>query len=380
MQKLFPPEIIEFSAEKHYSNFRVRSRVIYLTVLLFVTACIVSLPFIRVDVSTQSRGVIRTSSENTVVQSAIYGEVVYYNLSENKFISKGDVLVQFDSSHLDEQVRFYTEKHEQNNLFISDLSTILREGAPHTSRYKAVYKQHSSRKKDQEIQLNFLKKELQTAQILWDRNIISSFEYLSSKNDFEKAESVLANIKEDFFAACQIEQTNLELENKNLLSNIAQLEKNKKNYTIIAPVSGSLIQVSGFQTGNFIGPNQAIAYIAVSDSLLGECYISPMHIGYVKEKQRVVFQIDAFDYHEWGFIEGFVDEILTDIIYMSEKPMFRVRCRLNSNCLQLKNGYEGCIQKGMSFTGRFQLTRRSLWQLLFDKVDNWMNPNIKSYE
>jgi HlyD family secretion protein len=56
--------------------------------------------------------------------------------------------------------------------------------------------------------------------------------------------------------------------------------------------------------------------------------------------------------------------------------MFRVRCQLNTPCLQLKNGYQGCIQKGMSLTGRFQLTRRSLWQLMFDKIDDWMNPKI----
>ena len=54
--------------------------------------------------------------------------------------------------------------------------------------------------------------------------------------------------------------------------------------------------------------------------------------------------------------------------------MFRVRCAVKENTLQLKNGYKGMLQKGLTYTARFYLTRRTLWQLLFDKLDNWLNP------
>jgi len=75
-------------------------------------------------------------------------------------------------------------------------------------------------------------------------------------------------------------------------------------------------------------------------------------------------------------IQGKVKEVLSDVVLINQKPMFRVRCTLNDNSLQLKGGYQGNIQKGLTFTARFQLNRRSLWQLLFDKVDNWLNPKL----
>jgi len=42
----------------------------------------------------------------------------------------------------------------------------------------------------------------------------------------------------------------------------------------------------------------------------------------------------------------------------------------------LKNGYEGKLKKGVTLQARFVVTERSLWQLLYDKVDDWVNPNI----
>ena len=50
---------------------------------------------------------------------------------------------------------------------------------------------------------------------------------------------------------------------------------------------------------------------------------------------------------------------------------------MDNNYLQLKNGYKGNINKGMTLTTRFHLTDRTLWQLLFDRVDDWFNPNFK---
>ena len=42
----------------------------------------------------------------------------------------------------------------------------------------------------------------------------------------------------------------------------------------------------------------------------------------------------------------------------------------------LQSGYKGKISKGMTFTARFYLVERTLWQLLFDRVDDWFNPNL----
>jgi len=124
-------------------------------------------------------------------------------------------------------------------------------------------------------------------------------------------------------------------------------------------------------------PGQPIASISNDSNLLVECYVSPSDIGYIKENQQAAFQLDAFNYNQWGLAHGIVREISRDVITMNNQPVFRVRCSLDTKYLQLKNGYKGDLKKGMTLTGRFYLTDRSLWQLLFDKVDNWMNPKLQ---
>lgn len=107
-----------------------------------------------------------------------------------------------------------------------------------------------------------------------------------------------------------------------------------------------------------------------------ECYVAPADIGYIQTFQDVNFQLDAFNYQQWGLLHGKVTYILPDIVQINEQPFFRVRCLLDKHYLELPNGYRGNLKKGMTTTARFYLTRRSLWQLLFDKIDNWMNPKI----
>jgi HlyD family secretion protein len=42
--------------------------------------------------------------------------------------------------------------------------------------------------------------------------------------------------------------------------------------------------------------------------------------------------------------------------------------------LKLKNGYKREIGKGMTLNARFEITERTLYELLYDKMDDWLNP------
>lgn len=42
--------------------------------------------------------------------------------------------------------------------------------------------------------------------------------------------------------------------------------------------------------------------------------------------------------------------------------------------LQLKDGRTGRLKKGMTVSAHFMVTRRSLFDLLHQKMDSWVNP------
>ncbi len=378
MPQLFPPEILENTVECYHARISTRSKVIYGLILLMILFVFALLPLVYVDISSQSRGVIRSPYENTTIQSAVYGEVVSYQMQENKAVQKGDTLIVLNSDKLNEQIRLANSKIHENELFISDIACLLttKYNQLQTPKYRGEYYRYRAKLNELQINVNYLRKELATQKTLAEQKVISNFEYLQSKNNYDKAFEQLKALGQDYQTNWVADQTTLNQQNIELASNIKQLEKDKNQYIILAPISGTLVQVAGFQKGNYISPGQNLAYISSNSVLLAECYISPSDIGYVRQNQQVAFQFDAFNYRDWGMVRGKVKEVLSDVVLIDQKPMFRVRCTLNKSSLQLKNGYQGNIQKGLTFTARFQLNRRSLWQLLFDKMDNWLNPKL----
>ena len=97
MPQLFPPEIIENTVECYQAHISTNSKLIYGLILLMILSIFAILPLVYVDISSQSRGVIRSPYENTTIQSALYGEVVSYRMQENKKVQKGDTLIILNS-------------------------------------------------------------------------------------------------------------------------------------------------------------------------------------------------------------------------------------------------------------------------------------------
>lgn len=86
MPQLFPPEIIENTVECYHARISTRSKPIYGLILLIILLIFAMLPLVYVDISSHSRGVIRSPYENTTIQSALNAEVVSYRMQENKKI------------------------------------------------------------------------------------------------------------------------------------------------------------------------------------------------------------------------------------------------------------------------------------------------------
>jgi len=259
-----------------------------------------------VDVSSQSRGIIRSPDENTMIQSALFGEVVSYRMQENQTVQKGDTLIVLNSDKLNEQMKLAHNKMKENHIFISDITFLLSAQYNQllTPKFRAEYYRYRAKRNELEINVDYLKKELATQKTLADQKVISDFEYLQSKNTYDKASEQLNALEQDYHSNWTAEQANLNQRNIELSSHIKQLEKEKSQYIILAPITGTLVQVAGFQKGNFIAPGQNLAYISSSDALLAECYISPSDIGYIQQNQQVNFQFDAFNYRDWGWLKG----------------------------------------------------------------------------
>jgi membrane fusion protein, peptide pheromone/bacteriocin exporter len=378
MKQLFPPEIIEYTAESHFARHGKATGIIYVTVLLALVAGIAATPFIKVDVTTQSRGIVKSSIENNQLQAAVYGEIESINLAENKSVTVGDTLVIISTHKLQEQKVSYQRNLAENSAFKEDIKAILnyRPDKLVTPKYMSEYNEYNTQLKEQQLQTEMLLHEKEVSDQLYEKKVETEMDHLKAVNSYNISVRREKLIHDQFHKKWQAELSRLEIENKDLGSTISQLSSDQQQYVITAPISGTIIQYAGLMKGNFIVPNQVIAQISPTSDLLVECYVSPADIGYLQIGTKARFQFDAFNYNQWGLAGGKIVEISSDLVSVNDQPVFKIRCSLENEYLKLKNRYKGQLKKGMTLTGRFTLTTRTLSQLLFDKVDNWLNPKL----
>lgn len=355
---------------------KTKSISIYLVLILAILLFLIALPLIKVDISSQSRGMIRSTTDNVPLTSLVNGKVTFVKLKNNQVVQQGDTLITLTQENLD------TEKATNQDVAIDlqdrirDLSHVVS-GKNISLRTPAVQQEWFSyfNKRDE------LQSKIAQTKIGYDRNkglyekgVISRAEFEKYSFDYTYAQQALSGLEKNQRSMWQNNKRELEIQLKNLNGTLRKIKVEAKNYVITAPMSGTIENFSGIQIGSFLNTSQPIATISASDMLIVESSVSPNDIGLIQKNQKVKFQLDAFNYNQWGLLEGKVIDIDRNITIQGEQAFFKVRSALNTTSMNLHSGYKTKVSKGMTLTTRYMITRRSLFDLLFDKVDDWLNP------
>lgn len=358
---------------------KTKSISIYLVIVVALVVFISSLPLVKIDISSQSRGIIRSTTDNVPLTSLVNGKVVYIHLKNNRLVHKGDTLVQLTQESLNSEK--YTNESLASDLQnrISDLSRIVTSSNAvlSTPELQQEWNSYNSKKNELESKIAQAKIVYDRNKQLFDKGIIARAEFEKYSFDYTYSKQSLSSLIKSQKSVWQNQKRDLENQLKNLKGTLNKIDVESKNYVITAPISGTIENFSGIQVGSFLNASQPIATISATDQLIVESSVSPSDIGLIHKNQKVKFQIDAFNYNQWGLLEGKVIDIDHNITIQGEQTFFKVRSILNKTELQLKSGYKTKVSKGMTLTTRYILTRRSLFDLLFDKMDDWLNPKIK---
>ena len=351
--------------------------ILFLTILIFI-----SFYFIRLPISSSSRGIIRSQTENTKIVSVVGGRVIENNLKKNnQEIKQGEKLLVITAEQLDTQKSLQNSQSSDYSAQLQDLHKLTRGqyGGLQTGQYQRELSAMQEKIAQVQTQLSLAKKDYDRANLLYNQGVIPKAEYDKYYYDYQGLQNQVSGIREQQLAQWQAQKRDVERQIRALVAEVQRINQEQKNYIITAPISGRLVNFSGIQKGNFMIQGQNIGEISPEESLVAECLVSPKDIGFIKKNQKVKFQIDAYNYNQWGLLEGKVVDIDQNITVNQQtgEAYFKVRCVMDKNYLQLKNGYKGQIGKGMTLTARFYLLDRTLWQLLFDRVDDWFNPNLK---
>jgi len=368
-----PQPLLEYFLHKNST----KSQVIYITVLLVIVVVFSLLPVIHVNLSVQGTGIVRPVSEKTEVK-AIASEIIeQVFIRENQLIVKGSPILQLRTDNINSKIQFlqYQKTVTANN--VADLTMLILQHQVKNFRSPANQQEYFFYQKQSEELRNKrdkAKKEFERNQTLFTNGVIAAKDYDDLRFQYTSAENEYKTNVESRISKWQGDLTT----NKNTLgeieSNILQLLKEKEFYTVKAPVSGTVEQFTGIYPGSSLRSGETVAVISPDSALISEIYINPKDIGYINKNNPVSIQVDAFNYNEWGMLKGRVKEISSDFVLINNSPMFRVRCIMDKSWIVLKNGIRGNLKKGMTIRASFLVAKRSLFQLLYQGIDDWINP------
>ncbi|MCX2478708.1 HlyD family efflux transporter periplasmic adaptor subunit [Pedobacter sp. MC2016-15] len=385
-QYIFPQEIVENTAEFHFHTHRSATTVIYQVMLLVLFSVLLGMFFIKVDVNVKSMGLFRPVSERNDIKSLVSGRIDSVLVTENTHVKSGQILFTLKRESLEGKNDMTSLQRNDIRAQLNDLEALISAAKSNSwpqrinlqsGLYGQQYSYFMQRMEEARSRYRVAQRNFDRYLYLFQRRAISSLEYEDAKLKVDNIHNELSLIGEDQGSKWQTEFNSLKIQQRELNSQSRQYAEEKEFYTLRATVAGSVQQLKGIQPGTLVAANELLGEISPDSGIIAETYVLPRDIGLLKIGTGVKFQVDAYNYNQWGMLQGKVISISNDIFMENGKqPYFKVRCSLNQKQLVLKNGYVGKIRKGMTMQARFFVTRRTLFQLLYDQADDWLNPNV----
>ena len=356
------------------------SRVIYYLCILLIAGVLISLPLVRVQVSVSGKGIIRPRQEKANIIPFISGMVEEVYVSEGEYIKMSDPILKVRSFDASRNLQLLKMELTDADQYLTDLRGLLSDPltVPVRQKFRTAWKEYCHHLDYLILMFEKAHKEWIRQTGLYKAGLISEKEYddltfSKNKANQEKVRFISESKRawqEDYIAY---------LDRKRILTTqIQQTEEQIRRSMITAPVSGSLEEFSGIFPGSVLQAGETIGIISPDSKLIAEMYMQSRNIAYLSTGQEVIMQVDAFPSREWGMVKAEIYEISRDYIWLNQQAVYRVKCRFPEKRLVLKNGYEGELIKGMTFQARCLIAPRSLFQLLTDKADDWLDPAISS--
>lgn len=403
--------------------------VIWLISLILLSAIAWSI-FCKVDEVSIARGRVIPNGKIQVIQSLEGGSIEDINVKEGQRVSKGELLMKFDTSILEDEKdkietalntarlerKFLRGTVDGNSEGIENLTDMDVESFDIQSSYndakdeeyikkqEALENNIQSSMKELErenqkletlnVKLRKLEDEEAKYKKLFENDGITEYQYNTKKAELDsvrqEVEVQKANI--DIYSqriASMRNQKKLSSAdyNKNNMKEIVekdktikQLEKelskvNKRieKQTIISPIDGVVQSISENTIGGVVAAGKSIISIVPEGSdLVIEASVLNRDIGFIEVGQEAEIKLDAFPFQRYGVVEGEVTYISPDSV--SDERMgyvYKALVKMDKDTMHIGNK-EVKITSGMTVTVEAKVGER--------RIIDFFIPGIKSFK
>jgi len=186
MSQIFPKEIMDNTVEVHLFKNKVKTKIIYSLLLLFIIGSCTTMPFIYLDIYTSATGILKAEKERHQILSLNSGIIESVNLKENQLVSIGDTLLRVDNSIVLEKLYLINYKLVETQKNIHDLDYLVsykKITLDSLQRYTYQKEVLKYRQKLREMNIKYRKifRDFNRKKKLFDKDVIPEVEYLDGK-------------------------------------------------------------------------------------------------------------------------------------------------------------------------------------------------------
>ncbi|MGB1360914.1 MAG: HlyD family type I secretion periplasmic adaptor subunit [Alphaproteobacteria bacterium] len=226
------------------------------------------------------------------------------------------------------------------------------------------------RYKGQKSQIKLVKEYYSKIKMLYKEGIASEIELNMANRDYintqtevkvlviniNSIQDSINQLQEDLKERMLTFRTNIRSKNsdidiriKNIESGLESLEDDLSRREVVSPINGVIKKLRVNTIGEVLKPGEVIAEIVpVNEKIQVEAEINPKDIAYVKEGQKVMVRLTAFDFSIYGGINGTVKKVWPDSVETPKgKVYYRIIVELEKSFIQGTNTDPMMIMPGM---------------------------------
>ena len=311
---------------------------------------IIASSLIKIDEVITVTGQLKPTAGVTEVKSPAGGLIRKVYKSEGDSINEGELIVEFDTRKAEEEIKNTTKQLKEIEL-----------------TYKSGLRAMEAKK-------SAIVKSLET-----NKNILGRMEVLQSQGAVEE-NTLLQQRDKVFSMQVQIQEvveqivqnkSNYERTKSELVARQKQSMIQKQYEQVFATTEGIAFQVAA-STNGVLPIGETIMKIVPQKNLKGEVSITNKDIGFVRLGQKTQVRVDAFNFTQFGYLNGIIYSIGADAEMPNENNStftFPVEIELERNYL-MTNGIKIPLKSGMSITANIKLREKRLISVVSDIFNN----------
>lgn len=418
--RLYASEVAQDSLESLFAAHGPQRSFVYWTILVGAISALVSLPLLKVDVSVRAQGIVRPQSERAELKSAVPGHIAQVLVRDNESVKSGQPLLVLRGADVEERIAQNQTRQAEYRDAIGDLEWLVATKLPEpsaalasqvqargiglpavegvvvpasdsasttgsasrgsfsTSQYRQEFAQLLAQLNSYVLAEQKARGELARYSALATKGIATQQELDNARYELEHLGAEKKLVREQALARWQATLREDKSTMASLDTEEHRLTEELARYTLRAPASGVLIGFAGLSPGGYVSAGQVLGTVSPEDALRVETYVAPKDVGLIRVGQTARLQIDAFPYTQWGTLDGVVESVSGDMLNggtgTANGVFFKIVVRPAQTALHLPSGVAGELRKGMTLSTRFLVARRSLLQILYEDVSNWLDP------